>query len=621
MNGKYSTFDQQSNESVDLEEYYIINNKYPSHIKQTRTSINKYITFVIAGVILLGSGLLILVYSNSAKTFTSNMNSVTSQISTAVEISNPISTNQPNFIFILADDLSWNSVGYQDFDFKKLTPSLIALADSGVRMMTYYTQEMCTPGRTALLTGRYPISVGNQYQEYSSTSKTGLNLNEMLLAEVLKEKGNYTTYMLGKWNLGHHTPDYLPTARGFDYYMGYLSPASYYWSHLMESGDYYDLTVSDTTCYRLNPDNTTYSTHLYGNSSINIIRNHDFDLNPMFLYLAPNSVHDPYYDTAYPNGVPSSYIPDELYESILIQVDGEKRQEMAKVLVVLDGAINEITQALKSVGQYDNTYIIFSSDNGGCKYEGGKNGPMRGNKGTLFEGGTKVDALISSPLLHQYYGREYYGLMHAVDWFPTILELAGIEYEAADGYELDGVSQVSGIKGLVTDFPRKHMLYNIYLNVSGEDFDIYENANVAVRNVQYKLMHHYTGNAMDGYDDYDVTLTDDYFGNDTEDGSCSNGIAMTGNYTYMLFDLLKDPYETTNLYNLTEYKNVQEELEEYISIMKTKATKESYNIASSSTAYKYWKKHGKYVQPWSFESVTGKSSPKSGCEPDTSVFE
>jgi len=93
--------------------------------------------------------------------------------------------------------------------------------------------------------------------------------------------------------------------------------------------------------------------------------------------------------------------------------------------------------------------ILFSVLlNGGCKFNGGRNGPLRGNKGSLFEGGTKVDAFISSPLLNAYAGTTYNGLMHITDWFPTILELSGVDYVAKNGYELDGVSQVKAMKGL-----------------------------------------------------------------------------------------------------------------------------------------------------------------------------
>ena len=123
---------------------------------------------------------------------------------------------------------------------------------------------------------------------------------------------------------------------------------------------------------------------------------------------------------------------------------GDKRQQYAMSLVVLDNAVSELYRALEEANQLSNTYIIFASDNGACLYGGGKNAPLRGSKGTLFEGGTRVDAFIYSPLLPSTVaGSSYSGLMHVSDWFPTILDLAGItSFESKKGFEMDGVSQV-----------------------------------------------------------------------------------------------------------------------------------------------------------------------------------
>ena len=129
---------------------------------------------------------------------------------------------------------------------------------------------------------------------------------------------------------------------------------------------------------------------------------------------------------------------------IKTDVVGDKRQQYAMSLVVLDNAVAELYQALEEANQLSNTYIIFASDNGACLYGGGKNAPLRGSKGTLFEGGTRVDAFIYSPLLpSKVVGSSYSGLMHVSDWFPTILDLAGVtSFEPKKGFEMDGVSQV-----------------------------------------------------------------------------------------------------------------------------------------------------------------------------------
>jgi len=110
----------------------------------------------------------------------------------------------------------------------------------------------------------------------------------------------------------------------------------------------------------------------------------------------------------------------------------------------MDEAMGKVYDAVDKAGQLSNTYIIFTSDNGGCYNAGGRNGPLRGNKGTLYEGGTKVDAFVySKKLSSKQAGSTYGGLMHVSDWFPTLVDMAGVSYDADDDYALDGTSQWS----------------------------------------------------------------------------------------------------------------------------------------------------------------------------------
>lgn len=196
----------------------------------------------------------------------------------------------------IADDLAWNSIGYEDFDLSFTTPFLTKLAKKGLVMSNYYSQEVCTPARTALLTGRYPIRTGTQYYEVTSNNRWGLNLTEILLPEILRDEG-YTTYMLGKWNIGHYSPHHLPTARGFDFFLGYLGGQSYYWSKRDPTDSVFkDLLYANIDCYAPynGSDVHKYSTFLYRDKAVDIIENHDYSNSPMFLYLAFQAVHDPY---------------------------------------------------------------------------------------------------------------------------------------------------------------------------------------------------------------------------------------------------------------------------------------------------------------------------------------
>jgi hypothetical protein len=132
---------------------------------------------------------------------------------------------KPNIVYILADDMGWNSLGYEDYDLSFATPTLTSLAKDGVILNSFYAQEVCTPARGSLLTGRYPLSIGMQYSMVQTAIPWGLNFDETTIADVLKAN-NYTTHMFGKWHLGHYSPRLLPTARGFDTFTGQISPWS-----------------------------------------------------------------------------------------------------------------------------------------------------------------------------------------------------------------------------------------------------------------------------------------------------------------------------------------------------------------------------------------------------------
>jgi arylsulfatase A-like enzyme len=127
-------------------------------------------------------------------------------------------------------------------------------------------------------------------------------------------------------------------------------------------------------------------------------------------------------------------------------------------------------------------FLVNRSDNGGCFLAGGKNGPLRGTKGSLFEGGIKVNAFIFSTSLipSKYRGTKYSSLMHVTDWFPTILDLADINYDPPESKALDGYSQVDAWYGGTA--PRSHVLYNFYYNVAGMSYNLWTNGSAAIRN-------------------------------------------------------------------------------------------------------------------------------------------
>ena len=135
---------------------------------------------------------------------------------------------KPNIVYILADDLGWKDVGFHGSDIR--TPSIDTLAREGARLEQLYTQPLCTPSRAALMTGRYPFRYGLQTLVIPSNGRYGLDTQEWILPQALKEAG-YRTAIVGKWHLGHADRKYWPRQRGFDYQYGPLLGEIDYFTH------------------------------------------------------------------------------------------------------------------------------------------------------------------------------------------------------------------------------------------------------------------------------------------------------------------------------------------------------------------------------------------------------
>jgi arylsulfatase A-like enzyme len=156
----------------------------------------------------------------------------------------------------------------------------------------------------------------------------------------------------------------LPTARGFDYFLGYLGGATYYWSK--EDADHpnvIDFMYANKECYSgyNGSDMNRYSTLLYQDKSIDIINNHDYSSTPLFLYLAFQGVHDPFGDDAFrSDGLTITDMTRVVYEYVMQNIVGTKRQQYALALYMIDSAVQRIYSTLDDVGQLDNTYLIFA---------------------------------------------------------------------------------------------------------------------------------------------------------------------------------------------------------------------------------------------------------------------
>jgi arylsulfatase A-like enzyme len=308
---------------------------------------------------------------------------------------------KPDIVYVLADDLGRCDVGFMGCrDIR--TPHLDALAASGARLDQFYVQPLCSPTRAALLTGRYPMRQGLQVGVVRPWAQYGLPLDERTLAEALRQAG-YTTALVGKWHLGHCQPAYLPTRRGFDHQYGHYNGAIDYFTHMRDGG--LDWHRNDEPCH-----DEGYSTHLIAGEAVRLIQAQPKD-KPLFLYVAFNAVHAPHQ-------VPDSY--KQPYSQLK-----EPRRTYAGMVAAMDEAIGQIVAAVDAQGRRSRTLFIFCSDNGGP--QPGRvtsNGLFRAGKGTLYEGGVRVCALATWPG-HIQPGRVVTEPIHIVDWYPTLVKLAG----------------------------------------------------------------------------------------------------------------------------------------------------------------------------------------------------
>jgi arylsulfatase A-like enzyme len=328
----------------------------------------------------------------------------------------------PHILYIIADDLGWKDVGFHGSEEIK-TPNLDKLAAEGARLERFYVQPMCTPTRAALMTGRYPFRYGLQTIVIPSKGTYGLATDEYTLPQTLKDAG-YQTAAIGKWHLGHADRKYWPRQRGFDFHYGAVLGEIDYFTHSAHD-------VLDWQRDNQPVKEEGYVTQLLGKDAVKLIGGHDAS-KPLFLYLAFTAAHAPYQ-------APQDYL--DRYKNIA----DETKRAYAGQVTCMDDEIGKVLEALDKKGMRKDTLIVFHGDNGGtrdAKLTGESkvksvpcdNGPLKGGKGQLYEGGTRVPAFATWP--GHIKAGEVKEVMHIVDMLPTLAKLGGAT--TAKSKPLDG---------------------------------------------------------------------------------------------------------------------------------------------------------------------------------------
>ncbi len=339
-------------------------------------------------------------------------------------------SGKPNLLVIMVDDLGYGDLSlYGAPDLK--TPHIDALMNAGTRFDAFYANcSVCSPTRASFLTGMYPDRAGvpgviRTPLPNQSTSWGNLRNDIPTLPVVLGEAG-YDTALIGKWHLGLEAPD-RPTDVGFDFFNGFLGD-------MMD--DYYDHLRHEKHYMRRNEEPIYpegHATDIFTEWTIDYLRSQAEKDSPFFLFLAYNAPHTPIQP------------PADWLAKVKQREEGISDQRAALVALIehLDDGVGRVVRALKENGQWENTVVVFTSDNGGQLNVGARNEPWRGGKQEMWEGGIRVGTSVTWP------GVIVAGKVDAehdlitMDLYPTLADLGG----ASVGHAIDGRSFAPLLRG------------------------------------------------------------------------------------------------------------------------------------------------------------------------------
>jgi arylsulfatase A len=334
----------------------------------------------------------------------------------------------PNIVLIFTDDQGYADVGKFGAE-GFVTPNLDRMADEGAIFRNFHdAQPICTASRTAILTGCYPNRIG-MHDALGPHSRIGISDNEMTIAQLVKQRG-YATAIFGKWHLGD-SPQFMPLRHGFDEYFGLPLSADFWPDHpnlitnfpptlVAIKREYPNLPIYDNEKVfhpEMTIDDLNHLTTWYTERAVKFIEKNKS--HPFFLYVAHSMPHVPL-------GVSDKFR------------GRSKRGLYGDVIEEIDWSVGQILAAIKQNGLDDNTWVIFTSDNGPWLSYGNHAGsakPLREGKATNWEGGTREPCIMRWPG-HIPAGTDTSDMLMSIDLFPTIAKLTGAELPK---HKIDGL--------------------------------------------------------------------------------------------------------------------------------------------------------------------------------------
>ena len=370
----------------------------------------------------------------------------------------------PNIVLILADDLGYADIGIYGSEVIS-TPNIDALAASGVRFTAgYVSHPVCSPSRAGLMTGRYQQRHGWEFNPAGRDVGAGMNLEETTLADRMKALG-YRTGMVGKWHLGHQEPHH-PMSRGFDEYFGVLEGGSTFIDSSLPGVEYGSIRGEDGPTVRRNKvlrgfeeeKVDRYLTDVFTEEATDFIERSAGEDEPFFLYLSHTTPHTPLQATAE-------------YLDAYRHIEDQRTRVYAAMVASLDESVRQVVETLKAQGVYENTMIVFASDNGcaGYIHSACSNAPLFGFKRYHHEGGVRIPFIIGWPEGIEG-GQTINHPVITLDFTATFTAAAG--EEAATG---DSVNLLPYMTGEADGAPHEYLYWRA-------------GPSLAIRDAQYKLI-------------------------------------------------------------------------------------------------------------------------------------